>query len=89
MLSKSVELTLYALTPLPILSILIYVISNKINKKSEATQRQLSFLSTFSQESFSGIRIIKSFVKEKYMNMVLKKEAEEKTRELKKRLEAH
>jgi ATP-binding cassette subfamily B protein len=77
MLSKSVELTLYALTPLPILSILIYIISSKINKKSEATQRQLSFLSTFSQESFSGIRIIKSFVKEKYMNLVLKKEAEE------------
>ena len=77
MLSKSVELTLYALTPLPILSVLIYIISSKINKKSEATQRQLSFLSTFSQESFSGIRIIKSFVKEKYMNLVLKKEAEE------------
>lgn len=77
MLSKSVELTLYALTPLPILSILIYIISSKINKKSEATQRQLSLLSTFSQESFSGIRIIKSFVKEKYMNLVLKKEAEE------------
>ena len=77
MLSKSVELTLYALTPLPILSILIYIISSKINKKSEATQRQLSFLSTFSQESFSGIRIIKSFVKEKYMNQILKKEAEE------------
>ncbi len=77
MLSKSVELTLYALTPLPILSILIYIISSKINKKSEATQRQLSLLATFSQESFSGIRIIKSFVKEKYMNLVLKKEAEE------------
>tara|TARA_B110000046_G_scaffold52102_1_gene58180 strand:+ start:53862 stop:55712 length:1851 start_codon:yes stop_codon:yes gene_type:complete len=77
MLSKSFELTLYALTPLPILSILIYIISSKINKKSEATQRQLSLLSTFSQESFSGIRIIKSFVKEKYMNLVLRKEAEE------------
>jgi len=77
MLSKSVELTLYALTPLPVLSILIYIISSKINKKSEATQRQLSFLSTFSQESFSGIRIIKSFVKEKYMNKIMQKEAEE------------
>ncbi|MFT5668447.1 MAG: ATP-binding cassette subfamily B multidrug efflux pump [Vicingaceae bacterium] len=77
MLNKSVELTLYALTPLPVLSILIYIISSKINKKSEATQRQLSFLSTFSQESFSGIRIIKSFVKEKYMNKIMQKEAEE------------
>jgi ATP-binding cassette subfamily B protein len=77
MLNISVELSLYALTPLPVLSILIYIISSKINKKSEATQRQLSFLSTFSQESFSGIRIIKSFVKEKYMNKIMQKEAEE------------
>jgi ATP-binding cassette subfamily B protein len=76
MLSIDVELTLYALAPLPVLSILIYYISNKINTKSEVVQRHLSRLSTFSQESFSGIRIIKSFVKEKYMNQSLEKEAE-------------
>ncbi len=76
MLAKDVELTLYALAPLPLLSVLIYVISNKINKKSEVVQTQLSRLSTFSQESFSGIRIIKSFVKERYMNKTLKEEAE-------------
>tara|TARA_B100001109_G_C18860805_1_gene473884 strand:+ start:1981 stop:3816 length:1836 start_codon:yes stop_codon:yes gene_type:complete len=76
MLSIDVELTLYALAPLPILSILIYYISNKINSKSEVVQRHLSGLSTFSQESFSGIRIIKSFVKEKYMNEKLDEEAE-------------
>lgn len=76
MLSIDVELTLYALAPLPILSILIYYVSNKINKKSENVQAQLSFLSTFSQESFSGIRIIKSFVKEKYINKTLDDEAE-------------
>lgn len=76
MLSIDVELTLYALAPLPILSILIYYISNKINTKSEIVQRHLSRLSTFSQESFSGIRIIKSFVKEKYMNQSLESEAE-------------
>lgn len=76
MLSIDVELTLYALAPLPILSIMIYYVSNKINQKSESVQRQLSYLSTFSQESFSGIRIIKSFVKEKYMNKTLKEEAE-------------
>lgn len=76
MLSIDVELTLYALAPLPILSLLIYYISNKINTKSEVVQRHLSGLSTFSQESFSGIRIIKSFVKEKYMNQRLKEEAE-------------
>lgn len=77
MVSIDLELTLYALAPLPILSILIYYISNKINLKSEVVQRHLSRLSTFSQESFSGIRIIKSFVKEKYMNESLDKEAEE------------
>jgi len=77
MLSIDVELTLYALSPLPILSILIYMVSSRINKKSEVVQEQLSKLSTFSQESFSGIRIIKSFVKEKYMFRELDKEAED------------
>lgn len=76
MLNTDVELTLYALAPLPILSILIYYVSNKINKKSENVQEQLSLLSTLSQESFSGIRIIKSFVKERYMNKTLNIEAE-------------
>ncbi len=76
MLSIDVELTLYALAPLPVLSILIYYVSNKINKKSESVQEQLSNLSTLSQESFSGIRIIKSFVKEQYMNMTMKRDAE-------------
>jgi len=77
MLSIDVELTLYALAPLPILSVLIYYVSNQINMKSERVQAQLSQLSTFSQESFSGIRIIKSFVKEKYMNDSLRREAED------------
>lgn len=76
MLSIDVTLTLYSLAPLPILSFLIYYVSNKINYKSERVQEKLSRLSTFSQESFSGIRIIKSFVKEKYMNETLRKEAE-------------
>jgi ATP-binding cassette subfamily B protein len=76
MLKTDVELTLYALAPLPLLSILIYYVSNKINKKSEGVQEQLSILSTFSQESFSGIRIIKSFVKERYMNKTLDDESE-------------
>ena len=76
MLNTDVELTLYALAPLPVLSVLIYYVSNKINKKSESVQEQLSMLSTLSQESFSGIRIIKSFVKERYMNKTLDKTAE-------------
>jgi len=77
MISIDAELTLYALAPLPVLSILIYFISTKINQKSEEVQAQLSGLSTFTQESFSGIRIIKSFVKEKFMHQSLEREADD------------
>src|SRR5690606_30700769 len=76
MFSINVRLSLFSLAPLPLLSILIYIVSNKINKKSERVQRQLSALTTISQETFSGIRIIKSFVKEKYMDDVFAKESE-------------
>ena len=58
-------LTIYSLLPLPILSIGIYYVNNLIEKKSGRIQKKLSDLSTFVQESFSGIRILKSFVREK------------------------
>ena len=61
MLSVNAELTLYVLTPLPILSIMIYVVSRMINIRSEKVQRKLSDLSTFTQEAFSGIRVIKAY----------------------------
>ena len=61
MLSISTILTLYVLTPLPILAILVYFVSNNINKRSEQVQNQLSITTTISQESFSGIKIIKAF----------------------------
>ncbi len=61
MLNVSLELTAYVLTPLPLLSVGIYYVSNIINKKSEIIQRQLSALSTFVQEAFSGIRVIKAY----------------------------
>lgn len=64
MVSKNPELTLYVLLPLPIMSILIYYVSKILNKKSERVQYQQSYLSTIVQESFSGIRVIKSHVKE-------------------------
>ena len=76
MFSINVRLSLFALAPLPVLSVLIYFVSNKINTKSEKVQRQLSALTTISQETFSGIRIIKSFVKEKYMDSVFTEESE-------------
>jgi len=55
------KLTIYSLIPLPILSIFIYKISDLINKKSTKVQESLSDLSTYSQESFSGISVLKSF----------------------------
>lgn len=64
MLSISVKLTLYALIPLPILSISIYFVNNVINKRAEEIQESLSDLSTFVQEAFSGIRVLKSFARE-------------------------
>ena len=58
------ELSIYSLIPLPFLAYSIYYIQNIINYKSEEIQKSLSNLSTFVQESFSGIRIIKSFGRE-------------------------
>lgn len=64
MLSINVQLTLYALIPLPILSLSIYYVNNLINRRSEAIQISQSGLSTFAQEAFSGIRVLKAFVRE-------------------------
>src|SRR5690606_41372147 len=57
MLIKAPILALYALLPLPILSVLIYQISKIIHKRSTIVQEFLSTLSTFTQESFSGISV--------------------------------
>lgn len=64
MLRVNAELTFYALLPLPILSLSIYFVNNIINKRSEEIQQSLSDLSTHVQEAFSGIRVIKAFVRE-------------------------
>lgn len=66
MISVSPKLTLYALSPLPILVLAIYKVSSIMNVKSEIVQKQLSKLSSVSQETFSGIRVIKSYAQEKY-----------------------
>lgn len=65
MFTVNTTLTLYALLPLPFLSISIYYVNNIIQRRSEEIQKSLSGLSTFVQEAFSGIRVIKSFVREK------------------------
>src|SRR6185436_13275821 len=65
MFHVNARLSWYVLTPMPILILVIYYVHDIINKKSELVQEQLSTLSTFVQEAFSGIRILKSFVREK------------------------
>lgn len=67
MMKSSKELTMYVLIPLPILAIIIYFVNSTIHKKSEKIQEALSDLTTNAQESYSGIRVIKSFVQEKNM----------------------
>ena len=67
MLRENWRLTLYVLAPLPLLAITIYTVNTVINKKSEKIQALLSDLTSVAQESYSGIRVIKSFVQEKAM----------------------
>jgi len=64
MFSISAELTWYALSPLPLLSISIFLVNNKVERRSEQIQKSQSKLSTFVQEAFSGIRVLKSFNRE-------------------------
>ena len=68
MFSIDVKLTLYTITPLPLLSFIIYKLSKKINIKSLKVQESLSKLTTIAQESFSGISIIKSYTIEDELN---------------------
>jgi len=67
MLRSDPLLTLYVLAPLPVLALTIYYVNNTINRKSERIQESLSALTANAQESYSGIRVIKSFVQEKAM----------------------
>ncbi len=76
MLKASPKLTIVALSPLPILAITIYFVNTIINKKSERIQSLLGNLTTNAQESYSGIRVIKSFVQEKAMLGYFKKNSE-------------
>ena len=65
MFSVNVEMSLWVLMPLPVLSVAIYYISEIINKKSDRIQAKLSDITSLSQETFSGIRVLKSFAVEK------------------------
>jgi ATP-binding cassette subfamily B multidrug efflux pump len=74
MLRVSPTLTAYVLIPLPILSVTIYYVSQRINIKSTQVQRQLSRMSTFVQEGFSGIRVLKAYSREKMWGASFAKE---------------
>lgn len=77
MVSTQPRLTLYVLAPLPLLAITIYYVNTVINKRSEKIQALLSDLTTNAQESYSGIRVIKSFVQEKAMQYFFNRNSEE------------
>lgn len=77
MFKQDAHLTWLALSPLPLLAITIYVVNQIIHKKSEKVQASLSDLTTNAQETYSGIRVIKSFVQEKNMLGFFKKNSEE------------
>ena len=77
MFRENWRLTAYVLSPLPILAITIYMVNTIIHKKSEKIQALLSDLTTTAQESYSGIRVIKSFVQEKAMLGFFNKNSED------------
>ncbi len=76
MIHVNAELTMYVLIPLPILSISIYYVNSIINEKSEKIQQRLSALTTEAQQVYSGIRVVKAYVKEKMFLNLFEKDAE-------------
>lgn len=77
MFRKDISLSLLVLSPLPLLAITIYFVNTVIHKRSERVQSLLSDLTTNAQESYSGIRVIKSFVQENAMLKFFAKNSEE------------
>ena len=77
MLTVNVKLTLYVLIPLPVLAISIYYVNAIIQEKSLIIQEQLSRLTTFTQEMFSGIRVIKAFTSERSVSNHFNREVED------------
>lgn len=67
MVNVSPKLSLYTLIPLPLLSLSIYYVSSIVHRQSRVIQEQLSVLTSLSQEVYSGIRVVKSFVKDQQM----------------------
>jgi len=77
MIAVNWQLALFVLIPMPFLSLLIYLLNNRINKGSEELQAKLSDITTNAQESYSGIRVIQAYVQEKAMLGFFEKESDE------------
>jgi len=77
MIAVNWQLALFVLIPMPFLSLLIYMLNNRINKGSEELQGKLSDITTNAQESYSGIRVIQAYVQEKAMLGFFEKESDE------------
>jgi ATP-binding cassette subfamily B multidrug efflux pump len=76
MLTVNVRLAIFSVLPLPILAVIIFYVNNVINYRSEQIQERLSTLSSFVQENFSGIRVIKSYVRENFVRQKFAEESE-------------
>lgn len=77
MISVNAEFTLYVLLPLPVLSVAVYFLNNEIEQRSDRIQKSLSGISTFVQEAFSGIRVLKAYGREEFSASQFAAESEE------------
>lgn len=77
MLIVNVRLAIFSVMPLPILAVIIFFVNNIIETRSEKIQQRLSALSSFVQENFSGIRVIRSYVREKFVRDRFAEESED------------
>ncbi len=77
MLAVNVELTLWSLAPLPILSVSIYYVSDLINRRSTVIQQQVAKLTSTAQEVYSGIRVVKSYTQEGSLAKVFAEQTED------------
>ena len=76
MVRRDATLTLYVLSPLPLLALIMYWVNDRINRMSEQAQASLSQLTVQAQETYSGIRVVKSFVQERSVGRWFSEQAE-------------
>ena len=77
MLTVNVRLAVFSVLPLPVLAVIIFYVNTIIEYRSEKIQQRLSALSSFVQENFSGIRVIKSYVREGFVRSKFAEESED------------